>query len=182
MGEPISDEGKLREFAERLEYGATQTAELASESLLREAAALLRRHRDQISALEGERNTALNAMQICADRAGAAEGDATAGYRAAAGLAALLHSNHYPYAEGWKPLEDTIGVITQIDNMVAGIVARAQAAEQALAAARAGLSDIKRLKPEPIPHTPFETGPAALLRRAQEIATETLAKIGGKNG
>ena len=37
-------------------------------------------------------------------------------------LAVSLHAKHYADVEQWKPLPDTLGLLTQIDNMVCGLV------------------------------------------------------------
>jgi hypothetical protein len=37
-------------------------------------------------------------------------------------LAKTLHAKHYPQVTQWKPLPDLLGVLTQIDNMTAGLV------------------------------------------------------------
>ena len=37
-------------------------------------------------------------------------------------LAIALHAMHYPEVTQWKPLPDTLGLLTQIDNMVSGLV------------------------------------------------------------
>lgn len=36
-------------------------------------------------------------------------------------LAINLHAKHYPEVKQWKPLPDTLGLLTQIDNMVSGL-------------------------------------------------------------
>ena len=41
----------------------------------------------------------------------------------ATGLAKHLHAKHFPHVTQWKPLPDLLGLLTQIDNMVAGIAA-----------------------------------------------------------
>lgn len=48
-----------------------------------------------------------------------------AAMREALALATTLHRNHYSDVPQWEPLKYPAGVISQIDNMVAGIVARA---------------------------------------------------------
>jgi len=55
----------------------------------------------------------------------AAERDAA--MREALSLAHILHKNHYSDVTQWVPLDDPAGVITQIDNMVAGIVSERDA-------------------------------------------------------
>jgi len=47
--------------------------------------------------------------------------DGTEAYREARQLAEFLHAKHYAHVKQWKPLEDTRGVISQIDNMIAGL-------------------------------------------------------------
>lgn len=37
-------------------------------------------------------------------------------------LAIALHAKHFPEVTQWKPLPDTLGLLTQIDNMVSGLV------------------------------------------------------------
>ena len=37
-------------------------------------------------------------------------------------LAKTLHRLHYSHVTQWKPLDDVAGIISQIDNMVAGLV------------------------------------------------------------
>jgi hypothetical protein len=42
-------------------------------------------------------------------------------------LAVALHASHYPEVTQWRPLDDTMGLLTQIDNMTCSLV-RAEAA------------------------------------------------------
>jgi hypothetical protein len=42
-------------------------------------------------------------------------------------LANHLHRRHYPEAQGWEPAKDLLGLLTQIDNMTAGLVRQPQA-------------------------------------------------------
>ena len=49
--------------------------------------------------------------------------------REALSLARSLHKTHYSDVTQWEPLDYPAGIISQIDNMVAGIVARATLAE-----------------------------------------------------
>lgn len=37
-------------------------------------------------------------------------------------LAIALHEKHYPDVVAWRPLPDTIDLLTQIDNMTSGLV------------------------------------------------------------
>lgn len=37
------------------------------------------------------------------------------------GLAAPLHAKHYPEVGQWRPLDDARGILSQIDNMTAGL-------------------------------------------------------------
>jgi hypothetical protein len=37
-------------------------------------------------------------------------------------LAIAIHAKHYPEVTQWKPLDDTLGLLTQIDNMTSGLV------------------------------------------------------------
>ena len=39
-------------------------------------------------------------------------------------LAIALHAMHYPEVTQWKPLPDTLGLLTQIDNMTASLTRR----------------------------------------------------------
>lgn len=43
----------------------------------------------------------------------------------ASSLAETLHDKHYSRNVSWKPLPDLLGLLTQIDNMVAGIIGNA---------------------------------------------------------
>lgn len=36
-------------------------------------------------------------------------------------LAINIHAKHYPEVTQWKPLPDTLGLLTQIDNMTSGL-------------------------------------------------------------
>ena len=45
-------------------------------------------------------------------------------------IAVALHASHYPEVAQWRPLDDTMGLLTQIDNMTCSLV-RAEAAAQA---------------------------------------------------
>ena len=40
----------------------------------------------------------------------------------AKGLAIVLHKQHYPEIVHWRVDDDLLGVLTQIDNMTAGLV------------------------------------------------------------
>lgn len=42
-------------------------------------------------------------------------------------LAINIHAKHYAEVTQWKPLPDTLGVLTQIDNMTSGLVKRNRA-------------------------------------------------------
>lgn len=37
-------------------------------------------------------------------------------------LAIAIHAKHFPEVTQWKPLDDTLGLLTQIDNMICGLV------------------------------------------------------------
>jgi hypothetical protein len=43
-------------------------------------------------------------------------------YEYARRLAVALHQRHYPEVVDWKPLDDLIGILTQIDNMTSSLV------------------------------------------------------------
>lgn len=45
-------------------------------------------------------------------------------YKEARQLAVSLHAQHYSDVKQWKPLDDLRGVISQIDNMVCGLVVK----------------------------------------------------------
>lgn len=45
----------------------------------------------------------------------------------ARGLAVALHASHYPEVTQWRPLDDTLGLLTQIDNMTCSLVRPAAA-------------------------------------------------------
>lgn len=57
------------------------------------------------------------------------EGERVETMRSAIYLAKILHRQHYSEVTNWEPLDYPAGVISQIDNMVAGIVARAALAD-----------------------------------------------------
>lgn len=42
--------------------------------------------------------------------------------RYATELAKNLHTKHYSHVAEWEPLPDLVGVLTQIDNMTAGLI------------------------------------------------------------
>ena len=63
-------------------------------------------------------------------------------YEAALYLAQTLHEQHYSNVPQWKPLDDTVGVITQIDNMVAGIVAERDTLNARVAELEAALMEV----------------------------------------
>lgn len=42
-------------------------------------------------------------------------------------LATAIHSKHFAEVTQWKPLPNTLGVLTQIDNMTSGLVMRERA-------------------------------------------------------
>jgi hypothetical protein len=50
-------------------------------------------------------------------------------YGYAVRLATALRDKHYPEATRWKPAPDTLGVLTQIDNMTTGLARAAPARE-----------------------------------------------------
>ena len=60
-------------------------------------------------------------------------------YQYALHLADTLHERHYPANTGWRPLGDLPGLLTQIDNMIAGFgptqVIRDKALDEACARA-----------------------------------------------
>jgi hypothetical protein len=43
-------------------------------------------------------------------------------YNYAKNLSIAIHAKHFPEVTQWKPLGDTLGVLTQIDNMTCGLV------------------------------------------------------------
>jgi hypothetical protein len=43
-------------------------------------------------------------------------------YEYARRLAVALHQRHYPEVVDWKPLDDLIGILPQIDNMTSSLV------------------------------------------------------------
>lgn len=51
-------------------------------------------------------------------------------YRYAVRLASSMWEKHYPEAKDWSPLDTTLGVLTQIDNMVTGLCRAQQPAPQ----------------------------------------------------
>ena len=57
---------------------------------------------------------------IAADRVPKDEREATHGY--ALTLAKAIHAKHWAAATDWRPLPTTLGLLTQIDNMTAGLV------------------------------------------------------------
>jgi hypothetical protein len=60
-------------------------------------------------------------------------------------LATTLHRNFYKtQAPNWEPLEDVVGVITQIDNMIIGVADRTEELEAKLAKAVGGLEDMQK--------------------------------------
>jgi hypothetical protein len=67
-------------------------------------------------------------------RAEAVEAERDAAMTEALSLAKTLHANHYSDVPQWEPFDYPAGVISQIDNMVAGIIERAKAERDALQA------------------------------------------------
>ena len=59
--------------------------------------------------------------------AGDTRGDCAAALAYASSLAETLHDKHYSRSVSWKPMPDLLGLLTQIDNMVAGIIGTATA-------------------------------------------------------
>ena len=47
----------------------------------------------------------------------------------ATALAISIHAKHFPEVTQWEPLPDTLGLLTQIDNMVSGLVRPRQASD-----------------------------------------------------
>lgn len=56
-------------------------------------------------------------------------------------LATAIHRKHYHEVTQWKPLDYTAGLISQIDNMAAGLSLDLAAAREELARARSLVSD-----------------------------------------
>lgn len=56
-------------------------------------------------------------------------------------LAGVLHSKHYSDVTNWKPLPDTLGLLTQIDNMVAPLVKLAPSNPLPAAREEVGVTD-----------------------------------------
>ena len=129
----LSDYGHLEQFMEEADVLAALSAHLDT-ALAEQAAAelqdvmLCRCH----EAYKGrglhdpdcqcDSQDALNTI-LAQNAALRAERDKTYAY--AKHLAETIFANGKFDAPQWKPLEDTLGVLTQIDNMVAGIRARA---------------------------------------------------------
>jgi hypothetical protein len=67
------------------------------------------------------------------------EKERDAATREATQLAVWLHRNFYADVTQWRPLGDPAGVISQIDNMVAGIAEKLRTAEADASALRAKL-------------------------------------------
>lgn len=67
-----------------------------------------------------------DARQTMAGASTCQSGDAM---REAVGLARTLHGRFYANVAQWRPLDDIRGVIMQINNMVAGVIERLEAAE-----------------------------------------------------
>jgi hypothetical protein len=93
---------------------------------LREAADQERHASTYLADLMSRAADALSSQSV---RVKELEGELTQAYRVAVGLAAILHSNYYSAVVDWRPAEDVIGVLLQIDNMVAGIAGRLSEAE-----------------------------------------------------
>jgi len=72
----------------------------------------------------------------------AAERERSMGY--ATTLATDIHAKHFPEVTQWKPLPDTLGLLTQIDNMTCGLVMPAMDAQAELERLRASLLDLAR--------------------------------------
>lgn len=84
-------------------------------------------------------------------------------------LATVMARKHWPEIGGWKPLPDLMGLLTQIDNMVAGMVRRpapVPAAEDVREAAEALLEGIKR---QTGPVSPYVAMKANQLRKALSL-------------
>jgi hypothetical protein len=62
--------------------------------------------------------------------------EAGAAMREALNLARALHRRWYSHVPQWEPLDTVAGIISQIDNMTAGLGERLDAAEVELAAMR----------------------------------------------
>jgi prefoldin subunit 5 len=83
---------------------------------------LVERLRDRIEELESEQSKAM-------------------GHTLA--LATTLHRNFYKtQAPNWEPLEDVVGVITQIDNMIIGVADRIEELEAVLQEVDAWVEDL----------------------------------------
>lgn len=98
------------------------------------------------------------------------EAERDAAMREALFLATTLHSRHYSEVTQWEPLDYPAGVISQIDNMVAGIVARAEAALPA--AYRLGYTDAKKGRMTDVLLTEPTPTAADLLARIAEERTD----------
>ena len=93
-----------------------------------------------------------------------AERDETYAY--AKHLAEALFANGKFDAPQWEPLGDTLGVLTQIDNMVAGIRARAETALTAMTQERDELRDMLERSQHVVPdlYTKWHEKAASLLK------------------
>lgn len=67
--------------------------------------------------------------------------------REAKQLAEALHRRHYFHVKHWKPLDTTAAIISQIDNMTAGIGSNLEAREAEITRYRSELTKIHKLVP-----------------------------------
>lgn len=66
--------------------------------------------------------------------------------REATNLATWMHRNYYSDVTQWRPLNDPAGVISQIDNMVAGLRDRLQAAEAQVGKLTEALRELRLIR------------------------------------
>ena len=77
--------------------------------------------------------------------AGDTRGDCAAALAYASSLAETLHDKHYSRSVSWKPMPDLLGLLTQIDNMVAGIIGTATATPSDKIAEAARVPEVARV-------------------------------------
>lgn len=88
--------------------------------------------------------TVLTALDAAEKQNAVLEKERDEGKREALRLAEVIYRRHYRVgAPNWKPLDYTAGIISQIDNMVAGILERDEAAEAKLTSINAELHNIR---------------------------------------
>ena len=90
--------------------------------------------RDHGNPTFGEKGDTVAALRALLTRAEAAEAERDAAMTEALSLAKTLHANHYSDVHQWEPFDYPAEVISQIDNMVAGIIESAKAERDALQA------------------------------------------------